>query len=598
MRSFEKLGIDLKGKTSGQTKVKCPVCHESRKNKSDSSLSVNITAGLYDCHNCGFSGSVIEKKEYEPKVYQRPKSRGVDLSEKTVAWFMGRGISLESLVKLKVTQSEEFMPQVNEKRNCINFNYFRDGNLVNVKFRDGQKNFKMVSGAELIFYNLDSIKNNETVYVVEGEMDALTLVECGIDNVVSVPNGASKGNAALEYFTNCVSAFKKVKTIILATDTDEAGLALRDELSRRFGKHRCRYVEYGDEAKDFNDVLKSQGVEGVFEVIKNLYEYPLEGVLNWDDIEKEMDRIYEHGFPHCDTIGFKQFDEHFSFRVGEVTGITGIPNSGKSEFLNQVVSRLASRCGWRFGFFSFESQPSSLHATRISSQFIGRPYYKGDPSKKMSPAEQRYSKQFLRSHVTFVNLADLDCTTEGILEKSQEMVTHQGIKGIIIDPYNWIEHKRLSGETETDFISRIMSAIKRFAEAYMIHVFIVIHPIKMSKDKNTKKYEVPTLYNMSGSSNWFNKLDNGICVYRDDETDDVFIHIQKVKLFFVGKKGTIQFKYDPFTSRYAEIHEDFSQDYLQYFGLNRSEFASEEYYDARISSDIHAQEEQEGDPPF
>ena len=87
--------------------------------------------------------------------------------------------------------------------------------LINVKYRDGQKNFKLVSGAKLIFYGLDSIKDSNKVYIVEGEMDALSLHEAGIYSVCSVPNGASKGNQRLEYLDNCFKYFENKTEIVL-----------------------------------------------------------------------------------------------------------------------------------------------------------------------------------------------------------------------------------------------------------------------------------------------------------------------------------------------------------------------------------------------
>ena len=76
------------------------------------------------------------------------------------------------------------------KPKSINFNFFLDYVLIYVKYRDGQKIYKLVSCAKIIFYGLDSIKDSNKVYIVEGEMDALSLHEAGIYSVCSVPNGA------------------------------------------------------------------------------------------------------------------------------------------------------------------------------------------------------------------------------------------------------------------------------------------------------------------------------------------------------------------------------------------------------------------------
>ena len=171
-KKLQNLEIDLKRKTSGETKCICPKCSHKRKNKKDKCLSVNIDTGLYNCHNCGWGGNVnfIKKKEYTVPVKVH-----ANVTDRVIGWFKSRKITEPTLVHWKIGESMEYMPQVENKRRCINFNYHREGKVVNVKYRDAEKHFKMVQGAELIFYGLDNIKNNEHCYIVEGEMDALSL---------------------------------------------------------------------------------------------------------------------------------------------------------------------------------------------------------------------------------------------------------------------------------------------------------------------------------------------------------------------------------------------------------------------------------------
>ena len=259
------LGINLK-RSTGSVKTKCPQCSHKRKNKTDDCLSVNIDEGLYNCHHCGWGGNVGIK--FKQKVeYVLPPKVNSNIAERVIKWFGNRGITEPTLIHWKIGESLEYMPQVQAKRRCINFNYYRDNEIVNVKYRDGEKNFKLVSGAELIFYGLDNIKELNRVYIVEGEMDALSLHEAGLYSVCSVPNGASKGSQKLEYLDNCYEYFKDKKEIILCTDNDDAGLQLRNELARRFGNYRCKYVEFG-EYKDANEVLISKGAETLRNIIK------------------------------------------------------------------------------------------------------------------------------------------------------------------------------------------------------------------------------------------------------------------------------------------------------------------------------------------
>ena len=162
------LGIPIT-RGSGQQKTKCPKCSHNRKKKSDDCLSVNIDEGLYNCHHCGWGGNVKFKKKVE---FVLPPKTNINLNEKVVKWFRSRGITEPTLSHWKIGESLEYMPQVKAKRRCINFNYYRNSEIINVKYRDSEKNFKLVSGAELIFYGIDNIKDLKKCYIVEGEMDA------------------------------------------------------------------------------------------------------------------------------------------------------------------------------------------------------------------------------------------------------------------------------------------------------------------------------------------------------------------------------------------------------------------------------------------
>ena len=337
MKTFNDYNIDVGNKTAGKLKTKCPQCSHKRKNKSDKSLSVDIDKGLFNCHNCGWSGTTKFQKKQE---YIKPQNIKVNLNDRVIDWFSKRGITEPTLKHWKIGESLEYFPQVGKKRRAVNFNYYRNKELVNVKYRDAEKNFKMVSGAELIFYGLDNIVEMDTVYIVEGEMDALSLHEAGIYSVCSVPNGASKGNARLEYLDNCFQYFEKKKQIIICTDNDKAGIELRNELARRFGAYKCKYVEFGD-FKDANEVLISKGAETLRNYIKDAKNFPLEGVLNIDNIWQNVLNYNENGVTNY-SIGLPNSDNWFKLAFGEWTVVTGIPNSGKSDVVDQICCNMVS----------------------------------------------------------------------------------------------------------------------------------------------------------------------------------------------------------------------------------------------------------------
>jgi twinkle protein len=546
------LDIDLKGRTSGNHKTTCPKCIHDRRNKRDVSLSVNITEGIFNCHHCGWKGSINEKIKKE-KEYKLPVKNNSGLSDNSLKWFEGRGISKTTIMRFGLTEGEEWMPQTEKKMNCIHFNYFRNDQLINVKFRDGKKNFKMVSGAELIFYGLDLIKDSKWCVICEGEIDAMSFYEAGIHPVLSVPNGASKGNQKLEYLDNCWADFENMDKIYLATDNDGPGISLREELARRLGKHRCFIVNFPDGIKDANEMIQQKGCKSLLEVFGQAAQYPLEGISQVADFDDAINEIYINGFPKGKKIGFNQFDDLLTFRGGEVTAVTGIPGSGKSEFIDQIMIKLAEVNGWTWGVFSAENQPLEIHFSKLSEKYTGKRFHGINEEYSMNTSDLQKAKQFLNDHFFFVRIEEENLTLDALLAKIKELVLRKGIKGFLLDPWNYVDHKRPMGQTETDYISESLTKVCRVAKVYDVHIFIVAHPVKIKKTKDGKKYEVATLYDIAGSAHWFNKVDNGISVYRDYVTGVVDVHVQKVRFKFIGHVGMASFEWDKYTGKYQEI---------------------------------------------
>ena len=247
------------------------------------------------------------------------------------------------------------MPQKNGNANTVQFNYFLNGELVNTKFRTGDKCFKLVSGAELIPYNIDAIKGQKECIICEGEIDCLSFHECGFPYVVSVPNGA---NANLDYLDNFIEDyFDDKETIYIASDTDTKGVVLKEELIRRFGAERCKVLSYGEGCKDANEHLVKFGKESLIACVKAAAEIKVEGVFTISDFEQPLDALFEHGWQKGVTIGHENFDRLCSFETKRLCIVTGIPGSGKSEFIDEIAERLNIRYGWRFAYFSPENAP-------------------------------------------------------------------------------------------------------------------------------------------------------------------------------------------------------------------------------------------------
>lgn len=541
------------------------------------SFSVSISKNMYKCFGCGKSGDgltfLIEKQNMDfieaikwignknhipieetgvKKVILKPIARLEKLSKEMISYFEEkRSISNNTLIRFNITESLEWMPKAKAEARAICFNYYRDGELVNIKFRAKDKDFKMAKDAELIFYNLDSIKEEETVYITEGEIDAMSLYETGIYNVISVPNGAAvSGTQRLEYLDNCWHYFTKMTKVVLMTDNDIPGLKLREELARRIGYGKCWVVNYYDGCKDANDVLVKHGKLALLSVAEQAKLYPLEGEIVMDDMYETIIDFYENGYPEGYASGVSSdFDELLTFYPGQLTIVTGIPGSGKSEFIDWIMANLTKKHEWNWGICSFECKPE-FHVTKLAEKFTDKAFaFRKDPEHRINKEDFEYAIGMIDKHFHFMNLSLIDVTMDGLIAKAEEFVVRYGINGFLFDPWNCIEAK---GEG-TDYILQCLNKLINFLGKYKVHGFLVAHPTKLQKDKSTGMYEVATLYNISGSAHFFNRTHNGLSVYRNFQNNIVDVYNQKVKDYWLGKLGSCSFSFDVDTRRYKSI---------------------------------------------
>lgn len=565
----------VKLKPDGQNMSgKCPF-HEER----TASFKVHKAKQFYKCFGCGRSGDAINFlqehnninyieaikyiankyhitiEERDKKQYDKPTPRTKPPDDPLIQYFVKRNISASTVRYFQITESKEWMPKAKEEIHVICFNYYKDGELTNIKFRGKDKDFKLNKNSEQIFYNLDSIINETDIVITEGEIDCMSLHEAGVRSVVSVPNGTPPPNSQfnIEYLNNCWKYFEGKTKIIIATDNDEPGKALRNELARRLGYERCYQIQYPPDCKDMNEVLVKHGKQAVNIIIENARKWPIQGVLTMDDLYATVEDYYINGYPKGYKAGIGDFDNYLSFSGGQMTVVTGSPGSGKSEFIDWVSTSLARNHNWKFAVCSFEN-PAAIHVTKLMEKFIGLSFnFRKDPQHRMTKEQFEQGIGLTDLYFSFVDIAQTDVTIEGILDKCRELVLRTGIKGVIIDPWNYIEHKIPDGYTETQYISEALSKIREFSIRSDVHVFIVAHPRKLQKDHKTNKYPIATLYDVSGSAHFFNKTDNGISIHRDFENNVVDIYVQKVRFSWLGKIGFASYSFDTMTRQYLSI---------------------------------------------
>lgn len=541
-------------KYTGEVAVVCPKCSADRKKQNLKPLSVNLDKGAWKCNHCGWTGG-LPKENYTPpvqKVYTKPVWKNkTELSDKLIKWFESRKISQSTLIKMKVTEEMIWLPQIEKEANCVVFNYFRDGELINYKARDGAKNFALSKGAELIFYNLDSIIGAKEAYIIEGEIDVLSFIQAGIERegvaVLGVPNGANLKTNNFAYLDNCIHLFDKIEKIHIATDDDIAGRKLRAEIADRFGKEKCDYIEFKGK-KDPNELLVAEGINGIIEACSNKKDFPIIGVFNVSDYSNDIDDMYHKGIDRGVGTGMKEFDDYLRFVRGWITTITGQPSSGKSDWVDQMALGLMKNHGWKFAFYSPENDPFPLHFSKLARKLIGKSWF---GRNKINEFEKDLCKKFLEDKFWVIK-PKLDFSLDSILESVEGLIRQKGIDCFVIDAWNRLDHK-YSGANEAKYVQESLMKLDSFCRNRNVHCFLIAHPTKLEPDKRTGDYPVVRMYNISGGAHFRNISANGISVHRDFKNETTEIYIQKVKFIpYWGKMGYVKMKYDVESGRFNE----------------------------------------------
>lgn len=444
-----------------------------------------------------------------------------------------RGLDVEVAAKLGWTASNGF----------IEIPYPRDGSVRNRKYRSIiGKEFRQ-DGGKQFFWNIDVLKDESLKHIplliTEGEFDALAAIQCGYPRTLSVPNGApaKEGTATLAYLEEVAEELRQIPEIILAFDDDEPGINLQHDFAMRLGKARCKWLKYPKGCKDLNDALKQYGERGVHETVRRAQWIRVDGMYALKDLAQSPYRMPLQ-------IGIPGFEGHLNMRLGDFWVATGIPGHGKTAFISDVICRMVMNHDLPVAIASFEEEPT----TDLRRRF--RTWYSGKLEKDMSAPEKADADGWINRHFLFAVPGDEDdVTMEWLLEKFAAAVMRHGVKIVVVDPWNEMDHLREKNETMTEYTGRCIKHFKRFAKKYGVCVIVIAHPAKMLRNKDGE-LPVPSLYDISDSAHWYNKPDVGIVVHRGAEGD--IVRIAKSKHHGeIGRPGDVGVFFDLATGRYT-----------------------------------------------
>ncbi|KAG4990345.1 hypothetical protein JHK87_023802 [Glycine soja] len=546
-KKLEAIGVETEMCEPGQyNHLLCPECLGGDQEERSLSLYIAPDGGsaAWNCFRgkCGwkgstqaFAGSNSARTQLAPvKKIRKITEEELELEplcDELVTYFSERLISKQTLERNGVKQ-RKYDDQI-----VIAFPYHQNGGLISCKYRDINKMFWQEANTEKIFYGLDDIVGHNDIIIVEGEMDKLAMEEAGFFNCVSVPDGAPPSVSSKEelppqdkdkkyqYLWNCKDELKKATRVILATDGDPPGQALAEELARRIGKEKCWRVRWprksrSDNCKDANEVLMYLGPDALKEVIENAELYPIRGLFNFRDYFDEIDAYYHRtlGYDIGISTGWNNLNDLYNVVPGELTIVTGVPNSGKSEWIDALLCNLNEIAGWKFALCSMENKVRE-HARKLLEKHLKKPFFNeryGESVERMSLEEFEQGKLWLSDTFSLIRCEDNSLPNiSWVLDLAKAAVLRHGVRGLVIDPYNELDHQRPPNQTETEYVSQMLTLIKRFAQHHGCHVWFVAHPRQLHNWVG----DPPNLYDISGSAHFINKCDNGIVIHRNRDPE-------------------------------------------------------------------------------
>jgi twinkle protein len=559
-----KMSLPLTRRANGEWWGCCPFHAETTP-----SFHIRVSEQDFKCFGCGKGGDVIDLEmastgETNPRVAaerilaeygiqpgpakvhpQRMPSVPVvsgPLSEAASAWLASRGIGERVARRNGITG----------EKNAITFSYVNEGEIVNRQYRTlSAKGYRFDTGKPVIPFGLDDCDGQPEIVIVEGVMDKLAIEEAtGRTAVLAMPSATPSG----ECYALACEAVKSAERVLIATDGDEPGQKLRDELARRIGADRCWLVDWLD-LKDANDALIQWGADGVGKRLADAAPIPVEGVFTIDDSWDAIERLYAEGMGRGASTGWPSLDRYYTVRRRQLTVITGTPGSGKSMFMDAMMVNLAkSSWEWKFAICSPEMQPLERHWATLLALWSGQPFGDG-PTQRIDRETLRQGREFLRDK--FFMVLPEEPTVDAVIDGFLWTHRRHGVDGWLMDPWNEMDHSRPAGMTMTEYCNNELRRIKDVIRRHDVWGGLIAHPTKQYRNKQTGRYDVPTLYDIADSAAFFNKADNGFVLVRDkgDEYAPVEVHVQKIRFQEIGGltgSSPVLFRHDKVTGRYWE----------------------------------------------
>jgi twinkle protein len=517
--------------------LNCPFCGDTEKK-----FAVNLDEGTFKClhsNRCGVSGSFWQLQEmlgiknpvrndkdkfvYAKIKYERPKTHSEPLSSPATEYLKSRGF-WDAIIK-------QF--QIGQTKDEIMFPYFKNGELVNIKYRSlKEKKFRTEKNAEPSLFGRDFCKG-DYVIICEGEFDAMAFSQMG-EPAVSIPYGA-KDTKWIEAEWDFLQGFQK---IYLCFDNDAAGQENIFEVVKRLGKWRCYNVILP--CKDANEwLLKDMSYENVKEVLNNAIHFDPEILKNASQFKSQVIELFEHPDTlHGLSTPWEKLDKILrGWRDGECTVLTGRNASGKTTLLNQVIIDLMKK---------------KQNVLIASLEIPARRYLRWmvlNILQTQHPEIKDVDKtiDWIGEHLYILDVYGA-IEPKDLLDSFDFAARKYGVNKFVIDSLLKIQFPGINDlKEQKEFIN---NCIDRLCKYHNAHVWLVAHPRKSLKDSDE-----PDKVDIEGTGAITNLADNVLIMTRKPaektSKSDNRLFIKKNREW--GDEGFVNLKFDSNSKTFSEV---------------------------------------------
>lgn len=537
---------------AGTKNFRCPECSDERSGANQRAKCLSVTfeenQAVWLCHHCEAKGQLFMDEAIQPSVAPRTTLR------KAPDFAVADDNFLDSILKKRsidfmqidnnmrkniLKSSDIYFNKLGGKSEAIGFRY-SDGSI---KWRSSSSKDFSQTGVCRELYPLLPEEPSGTIVIVEGEFDSIAMRSCGLQ-AHSVPKGANiSGDSPPDFLKPVLVALEEGKVdVVIAVDSDEKGRRFSSKLTDYLGRKRVGTIDWSKYGvKDANEALIVHGPQIMQTALSEVKNILYEGIVRASSVTKYIEDLRVGGFKGGSKVGLNSVDNLYTVCSDQVTVVTGVPGSGKSELIDYFMVSLAVKEEWKFAIFSAEN-PIEIHAGKLIEKYSGRPIFEG--SSKINEKDLMDAADWLDKHFFFVDSSSSN-TIDSILSRAEVLVENEKINGLLIDPFNYTDVT-----LETDAISEMLTKLHAFAKKFHIHIWIVAHPQKMYRGEGGK-VPVPTGGDISGSAAWWAKADFGVTVSRDEE-GGATMTVWKCRFKWLGEVGSCHLSYDPVCGRYSD----------------------------------------------